>query len=298
MVFNRRTFLISATAAAAVPASPKAAYCQIANQFEASLARLENSSNSGYGLKQFENANTHDFPFEIVKGPATASGSIRIQKRSDRQIGDNAKTLIVRCEVTSQARYESVYKVPTWPQGASGVTIGIGYDVGYVTLFDFKENWIDYIPEEYVAAFTPAIGVKGRPAESLAKSMSHLIIGWNTAVRQFNVKTLPFYISETETAFSNSSLLPVDSFGSLVSLVYNRGSASYINAGSKDASDPLDRRREIREIKNLMIQKNFTEIPNQIRSMKRLWQGNPNAAGLVIRREAEALLFELGLSKA
>ena len=38
--------------------------------------------------------------------------------------------LIVREEVGSQARYKHKYQHPEWPGGASGVTIGVGYDCG------------------------------------------------------------------------------------------------------------------------------------------------------------------------
>jgi GH24 family phage-related lysozyme (muramidase) len=41
---------------------------------------------------------------------------------------------------------------------------------------------------------------------------------------------------------------------------------------------------------------NLADIPQQFRSMKRLWENQPNMAGLVRRRELEALLFEEGLS--
>jgi hypothetical protein len=41
--------------------------------------------------------------------------------------------LIVMEEVSSQAAYTKLYQGPTWPGGASGVTIGIGYDGGYST---------------------------------------------------------------------------------------------------------------------------------------------------------------------
>jgi hypothetical protein len=39
----------------------------------------------------------------------------------------------------------------------------------------------------------------------------------------------------------------------------------------------------------------FGGIPAALRAMKRLWQGVPGMAGLVARREREAVLFEVGL---
>jgi len=48
----------------------------------------------------------------------------------------------------------------------------------------------------------------------------------------------------------------------------------------------------MRKIKELMASENFKEIPDQIRSMKRLW---PPTSGLQKRRDDEAKLFQEGL---
>src|SRR5258708_33323102 len=48
-----------------------------------------------------------------------------------RPISDRAIQLIIAFEVTSEAVYNRLYQRPTWPKGKSGVTIGIGYDLGY-----------------------------------------------------------------------------------------------------------------------------------------------------------------------
>ena len=33
-----------------------------------------------------------------------------------------------------------------WPGGASGITIGIGYDLGYITVDRFESEWCDVLP--------------------------------------------------------------------------------------------------------------------------------------------------------
>ena len=75
-----------------------------------------------------------------------------------------------------------------------------------------------------------------------------------------------------------------DSFGALVSLAYNRG-ASF--------SAPGDRYREMRAIHDHMASGRFDKVPDEFRSMKRLW---PNMAGLRNRRDHEADLFAKGLA--
>jgi hypothetical protein len=52
----------------------------------------------------------------------------------------------------------------------------------------------------------------------------------------------------------------------------------------------------MREIYDLMLNRNFAAIPGKIREMKRLWRDDPQARGLLARRELEALLFEQGLN--
>lgn len=71
---------------------------------------------------------------------------------SDTPISDRAFNMIVAFEVTSQAVYQAQYRHPTWPGGASGVTIGIGYDVGYVSESVLKQDWEGTIPELMIQA--------------------------------------------------------------------------------------------------------------------------------------------------
>lgn len=54
----------------------------------------------------------------------------------------------------------------------------------------------------------------------------------------------------------------------------------------------------MREIYQLMRVRTFDQIPAKLREMKRLWLNDPGARGVVLRREAEALLFEEGLSRS
>jgi hypothetical protein len=39
----------------------------------------------------------------------------------------------------------------------------------------------------------------------------------------------------------------------------------------------------------------FERIPAELRAMKRLWRDEPDMRGLLIRRDLEASLFEMGL---
>ena len=63
-------------------------------------------------------------------------------------ISPEARDLVVNFEIGSRAAYDRAYKHPVWPGGASGVTIGIGYDIGHCGLDDFTRSWKDKLPEE------------------------------------------------------------------------------------------------------------------------------------------------------
>lgn len=197
---------------------------------------------------------------------------------------EKAIALIVSFEVTSQAFYEAKYRSTIWPEGSSGVTIGIGYDVGYVTKAQLTADWASLLPAEMIAKLATACGVKGIPARALAASLkSSVDVPWAAANTVFRQKNMPAYSAEVVRALPNTDRLSGDSFGALVSLTFNRG-ASY--------SRPGDRYREMRAIKAHMASGNLAAIPNEIRGMKRLW---PTVNGLKRRRDAEAALFAEGL---
>ena len=85
-------------------------------------------------------------------------------------------------------------------------------------------------------------------------------------------------------AFPGCEELPADCFGALVSLVYNRGGGMGIPGD--------ERRAEMRLIRDAIRVRDYSDVPEALREMKRLW---PNAGGLRARRDAEAALFERGL---
>ncbi len=210
---------------------------------------------------------------------------------SDQKISDRAVELIVACEVTDKQVYERTLQRPVWPKGRSGVTIGIGYDLGYVSTTDFASDWKSFLDDSKVATLAPACGLRGPKAGDAIEQFKTVSVPWETARAQFQ-EILKYYAGQVVAYFPNADRLSPDSFGALVSLVYNRGSAS-----SSSPDDQQDRRKEVREIKQLMIVGKFEEIPQKFLDMKRIWMNDREARGLLLRRDAEAALFALGLQK-
>jgi hypothetical protein len=207
--------------------------------------------------------------------------------KSKTPISARASDLIVASEVTNQGVYSSRYEYPVWPMGASGVTIGIGYDLGYVDEADFAEDWGTYLDPKLIATLRRACGFTKSSAASVLNKLAPVRITWGVAIRQYSTETLPRYVGETEAVLTNTSELKPDSLGALVSLVYNRG-PSFHAAGVRFV--------EMRAVASHMSSKEFAKIPDDLRSMERLWADKPECRGLVLRREAEAALFEIGLN--
>ena len=192
--------------------------------------------------------------------------------------------LIVESEVTSKGYYEKHYRKPEWPGGASGVTIAVGYDLGFANEAKLRNDWTGKIDDDMIDALIKYAGLTGEHAHAkLAEAREEIDIPWEAAYDVFENIDMPDWSAKVKKALPNTDKLSEDSFGALVSLAYNRG-ASF----SKDG----DRYKEMREIKENMENETFDQIPDCFREMKRLW---PNVRGLQDRRDAEAKLFEAGL---
>lgn len=202
-------------------------------------------------------------------------------------ISDKAIDLILMFEVSSKALYERRYRHPVWPKGRSGITVGIGYDVGYVRPAVLATDWQGQLAQEQIDVLALACGVTGPAAQGLLERTRSVDIPFDSAMNVFRGVTLVQTAALSATALPNAERLHPDSFGALVSLVYNRG-ASFRLAG--------ERYVEMRQIREDMAALRFDQVPGRIRAMKRLWQGKPDMAGLVKRRELEAVLFEEGLA--
>ena len=198
--------------------------------------------------------------------------------------------LILEFEVGGGENYYNKFlKNPAWPEGQSGVTIGIGYDLGYVNKAEFSEDWKD-LPKEIFDRLYKVVGIKGYNAKNLIRGLRDITIPWDLALKVFNNKTVTKFWNLTKETFPNFHNLPEDAKGGLVSLVFNRGAAL-----------EGDRRREMKLIRDSMKlvsvydQKALTFIANQIRNMKRIWIGGSIEKGMSRRRDAEAKLIEQSL---
>ena len=195
-------------------------------------------------------------------------------------ISKKATDLIIQHEVGGRAYYEKKLQAPIWAGGESGVTIGMGYDLGYNTEKQFMLDWSGVINLNYINALRPTIGVKGTQAKAMLKGeILNVRIPYNTAYEVFVKSSLPRYYAMTKKIYPNMDLLNEDTKGALVSVVYNRGNKL-----------EGDSRAEMRAIVDLIAKQDYEGIAEQIEKSKRLWE-NRGLDGLVVRRESEADLI-------
>ena len=179
---------------------------------------------------------------------------------------------------------EGIDQPDNWPGGASGITIGIGYDLGYTTVDRFESDWGDVLPTSQMQRLKEGVGLRGLSARVSAKDFADIKISPDEAKKVFTERTLPIEQAKAQLAFPGFDKLPIDAQGALISLVYNRGTSMFDKPGE-------DRRKEMRAIRDAVAAGDLQEIANQLRSMKRLWEGK-GLDGLIKRREDEAELVE------
>ena len=170
---------------------------------------------------------------------------------------------------------------PEWPGEQSGITIGVGWDLGHTPATETTRAWRQYLDASTMAALVGVSGHRGEAAQTRLPHVRHLIIPWAAAMAVFEDVTLPTWYLRTLRIYPQLVDLPVDCAAALVSLVFNRGP----NLSG-------DRRREMLRIQELLRVNEPQHIPEQLRAMKRLWS---DSKGLRRRRDEEAQLFESGL---
>lgn len=185
---------------------------------------------------------------------------------------------IVAWETGGEAEYD---RNPEWPGEQSGITIGIGWDLGHTSATDTSRAWSQHLDSNTIAALVGVSGRKGKDAQVILPHVRHLVIPWDAAMAVFEEVTIPTWFLRTLRIYPQVGEIHGDCAAALVSLVFNRG-----------ASLTGDRRKEMLRIQELLRVGELDKIPEQFRDMKRLW---PDSRGLRRRRDEEATLFEQGL---
>jgi hypothetical protein len=201
-----------------------------------------------------------------------------------RQISKRAFDMTVAHEVTSKAYYEKHYEQPEWPGLSSGPTVGIGYDLGQASRSKIQADWNGLVSPDMLLVMMSCSGHTGNAGKAkTAEVRSKIRIGWDAAQKVFATRDVPTWTAGVLQYIPGADKLPPSCLGVLFDLAYNRGHSW--NTGG-------DRYAEMRMIKRLVGEGNFALVPEQIRSMKRLW---PTTKGLQRRCDDRIALWQWGM---
>lgn len=187
--------------------------------------------------------------------------------------------LLARFEVGGKSAYNRLYYRPICPaclSTASGVTIGIGYDLRHNSPQQILLDWRAHPQRFYLPQ---ASGIGGERAIALSKSMRNVSTSWDLALEVLQESTLPRYAEIARRSFGpgfDRASQPVRD--ALISVVYNRGGSTVGPA-----------RREFRAIRDRCLPNDRPSCTaGEIRAMTRLWVGTKIEGGMTRRRYAEA----------
>lgn len=231
--------------------------------------------------------------------PANGAADPNLWKWLDRQpqpygkLHTNGIAFIAKEETGGLHYYQMVTRWPHYPGHASGITIGVGYDLRFQSEGSFKSAWGPFLPAATLRELSRDIGQKGSRTRAQALQRSGIDVPFKAAWPVFVTATLPRFYQRTAGIYPSLDRLPDLCRSALVSLVFNRGAGL---SGS--------RRRELREIRAILAaaEKDGLDKPrkkailqgveDRLLSMKRLWAPG---SGLIQRRQAEANLWREGL---
>lgn len=203
--------------------------------------------------------------------------------------------MIPRRAVDLILAHEGFKTHPYWPGGASGITIGYGYDLAHHSLLELEADWIEpghlAGSQHAIKELADCVGISGAAAGARVAAVSMVVVNRAAALEVFEETSLPKYEAEAAAAFPGIDDLPAEARGALVSLVFNRGRSM-----GKQGTASWDQRREMREVRDAVARRDLPAIAEAIRGMKRLWEGK-GLNGLLARRDDEATLVE-GIDRA
>ena len=200
-------------------------------------------------------------------------------------ISRKAADLIIQFEIGGRNIYEKSYQKPTWAGGESGITIGIGADLGYMTEKEFMKVWSPNLNLNFIECLRKVVGLKRIQAKQMLRGeILNVRVPYNTAYEVFVKYDIPKYYAKTKAIYPQLDELNEDTQGALVSMVYNRGNKL-----------EGDSRVEMKAIVEMVKNKDYEGIAEEIEKSKRHWEGK-GLDGLVVRREAEADLIRDSLA--
>lgn len=194
-------------------------------------------------------------------------------------VTDYGMDLIVHFEVGGASYYEKAYARPIWPQGASGVTVGIGYDLGYNTASQIRSDWGPHVSPDELSALVSCAGIKGNAAKWKRQEVRwKVVIPLKKAMAVFIKRTVPRFAKMTREAFPHVEEAPPYVQDMMLSQSFNRGTSTKGHT-----------RRHVAAQAAASARREFSKLPPLVRESKVVWADKPSIRnGIWRRRDAEA----------
>ena len=87
---------------------------------------------------------------------------------------------LIRYEISSKANYEQKLTYPTVPEAYSGITIGIGYDLGYVSASELAADWKN-LEKKDLELLKTVVGLKKDQARAALPKVKHIKVPYSIA---------------------------------------------------------------------------------------------------------------------
>lgn len=218
----------------------------------------------------------------VVVEAAQAVASPRIDPPPAKPLLDeDCVDLLVELEVGSVKLYRQRYYMPIHPPGDSGVTIGLGYDLRFVTEAMLRTDWHQHAQLERLVS---SVGLYGFAADQAVAQLADVFTPYELARAVFIAASAPKYFEISRRQFGQRGFDQIDRDYQcgLFLITYNRGGAM------QNAS-----RKELRAIRDVCIpaaDKACAAAENRL--SKRIWVGSKLANGISHRRERESQRIE------
>ena len=225
------------------------------------------------------------------KGAGAKQGAKRKSTKA-RTKPKNASDLILSWELgggnldAAQTAYDKKSKHPHWPgNSASGLTIGVGYDLNQQSAAQFEADWKDKLDPDTYERLKGYLGKSGSAAA--VADTADIEIPWETAQDVYNSRVLPRYEASAAKVFPGYDKMPADTQAALTSVVYNYGTG-YGKPGQELKKEAYE------SIQTAVANGDSQGVADGIRQLKDYNNAkNPKVAnGLNARREDEATFVE------
>ncbi len=130
-------------------------------------------------------------------GPADAASKFTAAQIAE-VISPDAHKLVLEFEVGGRKGYKQTYCHPERPPDPSGITIGLGYDLGYSILTQWDEDWKALLGGDEFDKLRATVGKKSGSAQSLLPALRSITIPWTAAEHVHQISTVPRSLRRTD----------------------------------------------------------------------------------------------------